>query len=275
MKKIIPIFAIALIMSGCTTVSTDSISKPIEAQESATSLASEESISEVEQEAETLSDEELDIRSNDFLEESDEAGSQSTIQASAVSFSSYDELIEKIRTEINKKIAGEEYDLTDIAFTRIIGFINVTDIGRLGYKMMDIDGDGVDELMLGEGDPEDEPGAWDSIIYDMYTIKDGKVCRVLKGWDRNRYYLCGDGVIRNEGASGAAIGEWMFYRYNKGELELIEGVAWDTGVNTYYKNGQEACVVKDSEDDSIVSEYDASFDKHKYRKIDYIPFVER
>lgn len=38
-RKIIPILATALIMSGCTTVSTDSTSKPIPAQESATSLA--------------------------------------------------------------------------------------------------------------------------------------------------------------------------------------------------------------------------------------------
>ena len=53
---------------------------------------------------------------------------------------------------------------------------------------MDIDKDGIEELLLGANGE-----IWDGIIYDIYTMKDGQMIHVLDGWERSRYFLCKDG----------------------------------------------------------------------------------
>ena len=209
-----------------------------------------------------------------------------------VDYGVYDDLICKLKTEACKlktEISEESWDslydyvekhgLSDELYYYINDNCGIT----AGYLQTDIDGDGVDELILGTNSPDTtengEPwsGDNDDQIYDLFTIRDGKLLHVFKGWCRNRYFLCGDGVIANEGSNSAFSGDMMFYKYSKGEMELIEGVYWDGGYKTYYENGQKAYVVNDSEDDSSSSEDEEVWEKYEYRykKIDIIPFVEK
>lgn len=46
---------------------------------------------------------------------------------------------------------------------------------------------------------------WDSIIYNIYSMSDGAPVQVLYGWERNRYYLCENVLIANEGSSVKAL----------------------------------------------------------------------
>lgn len=207
-----------------------------------------------------------------------------------VDYGVYDDFICRLKTEISEESGDSLYDyvgkhgLSDELYYWINDDCGIT----AGYLQTDIDGDGVDELILGttSQDTRENGEPWsynnDDQIYDLFTIRDGKLLHVIEGWCRNRYYICGDGVIANEGSGGAATGDLMFYRYNKGEMELIEGVYWDNGTRTYYKDGQKVYTGNYSEDDfnsfeddSIASKYEESLYSYRYHKLKVIPFVEK
>ena len=66
------------------------------------------------------------------------------------------------------------------------------------------------------------------MIYDLYTIIDGNIARVVSSSERDRYYLCTDQRIANEGSSGAADSVYRFYdlEQGSGSLNLIEMVRY-------------------------------------------------
>lgn len=97
---------------------------------------------------------------------------------------------------------------------------------RFGYVLMDIDSDGVDELLLTSG----EYGELYDYIYAIVTIKDGKAYPVAyEGGARNRFYLCQNNIISNEGSSGAANSGYDYYRFVNGNLIQIESVYSEPG----------------------------------------------
>lgn len=215
---------------------------------------------------------------------------EETQETTDVDYGVYDDFICRLKTEISEESWDSLYDYVEkhgLSY-ELYPYIN-DDYGiTAGYLQTDIDGDGVDELILGTTSPDTtesgEPWSYnnDDQIYDLFTIRDGKLLHVIEGWCRNRYYICGDGVIANEGSGGSATGELMFYKYNKGEMELIEGVYWDNGPRTYYKDGQEVYTVNYSEDDSysfeddsIASKYEEALYSYRYHKLKVIPFVEK
>ena len=75
-------------------------------------------------------------------------------------------------------------------------------LNRIGYKIEDISGDGIPELIIGEIDHE-HPDRGSRIVL-IFTYVDGEAKFVLKGWSRSRYYLLDDGLLYHEGSGGAA-----------------------------------------------------------------------
>ena len=134
----------------------------------------------------------------------------------------YGELIEAARKCSVEKDAEmlENYDFSSVI--RMSGIDDET----LGYQIKDLDGNGTGELIFGGN--RAEPGhAWDGIIYDIYTIADGELIHVLDGWERNRYYLCENGMIANEGSSSAFNSNYSYFTFEGEELELVESVIYD------------------------------------------------
>ena len=67
-----------------------------------------------------------------------------------------------------------------------------------GWLLRDLDGDGIPELLLGAN--------WDeghTVIFNIYRSGGTRAVRVVNGWNRNRWYLCTDGSLANEGSSSA------------------------------------------------------------------------
>lgn len=78
-------------------------------------------------------------------------------------------------------------------------------LSNAGYAFIDIDDDGISELlisMISDGGW----GAGDGMIYDLCTIQGGKVVHLVSSGERNRYYLCRNNIIANEGSESA----WKF-----------------------------------------------------------------
>lgn len=155
------------------------------------------------------------------------------------------------------------------------GLITAGAYGTRGYLIEDIDGNGIDELIFGENGT-DPDSSWDGIIFDIYTISDGELVHVLNGWERNRYFFCENGMIANEGSSGAADSNYSYFTFEGSKLQLVESVIYDE--------------MKDPDNPwfySTVSEYDSEHaepiseekaveirEKYTYKRPVFIPFAE-
>ena len=145
-------------------------------------------------------------------------------------YNSYDELIEDIKNLLD--VMGESD--TDTFFDRAeqyewFTFCMWQDLNNdsFGYLQADIDGDGVDELLLGTAGSEENPN--DAYIDNMYTIRDGKVVPVFESYsERECYELCEDGVVKYDFNFPPMPHGVKYYRYKAGNLELIEGIHYES-----------------------------------------------
>ena len=81
-------------------------------------------------------------------------------------------------------------------------------LDKIGYTFYDINGDGIDELLIGQIRDDYEKG----VIYDIYTIVNRTPKHVISGGDRDRYFVCKDKYLCNEYSSGA--GDWGMTVYS-------------------------------------------------------------
>ena len=95
-----------------------------------------------------------------------------------------------------------------------------------GYWLTDLDGDGTEELLLGE-DTYYGPGSEWNAVYAGYTLKDGKAVQFLDGFTRNRFSLCEGNYLKNEASSGASNTVINIFRFDGTQLQLVEGLYFD------------------------------------------------
>lgn len=70
---------------------------------------------------------------------------------------------------------------------------------NLGYAIVDLDGDGVPELLIG---PINADEFFDKMIFSLYTLDENGVNKlVFDGTERNRYYYAGENRFANQGSS--------------------------------------------------------------------------
>lgn len=146
-----------------------------------------------------------------------------------------------------------------------------SDINKLGYCLLDVDSDGTDELFIGT--TEDE--GYEGMFFDMYTLTDGKVELVATSGERDRYYLCEDNIIANEGSSSAFLSVNYYYDYKSGKLNLQDGIVNDGELDPqnpwFYgtlDNGEDSLEpISEGAADSIKSKY-------KYMKLSFSPLSD-
>ncbi len=99
-----------------------------------------------------------------------------------------------------------------------------------GYKIVDVSGDDIPELLMGENMEFYEKEA--SYIYAVYTCdKEGQPIESFSGWYRNAYFYDGDGYFIHQGSGGA-----MYSIFGKGHLkEDGTSLIWDDYYFTYDK----------------------------------------
>ena len=141
-----------------------------------------------------------------------------------------------------------------------------------GWLLRDLDGDGIPELLLGAN--------WDeghAVIFNIYRYGGTRAVCVVNGWNRNRWYLCTDGSLANEGSSSAFESSYSYYRYTSGELQHLEtllylddgsgGSPWHYSVTTdqYVNRGDFHSVTE--------AEATAVMDKYTHETLVFTPFV--
>lgn len=89
---------------------------------------------------------------------------------------------------------------------------------RIGYAVLDINQDGVLELLVGTM-PVIDDGFYGKLIFDLYTLdRTGACIKVFSSSERNRYYYAGSGSFANVGSGGAAFNYVTTLKLEDGEL---------------------------------------------------------
>ena len=141
-----------------------------------------------------------------------------------------------------------------------------------GWLLRDLDGDGIPELLLGAN--------WDeghAVIFNIYRYGGTRAVCVVNGWNRNRWYLCTDGSLANEGSSSAFESSYSYYRYTSGELQHLEtllylddgsgGSPWRYSVTTdQYVNSGDFHSATEAEATAVM-------DKYTHETLAFTPFV--
>ena len=186
--------------------------------------------------------------------------------ASTTGYAAYDALLAEI-SDLRRSGASEAQ--TDFSHD----LLSVNDYYQTpGWLLRDLDGDGIPELLLGAN--------WDeghTVIFNIYRSGGTRAVRVVNGWNRNRWYLCTDGSLANEGSSSAFESSYSYYRYTSGELQHLEtllylddgsgGSPWRYSVTTdQYVNSGDFHSVTEAEATAVM-------DKYTHETLILTPFV--
>lgn len=100
-------------------------------------------------------------------------------------------------------------------------------LNAVAYRIMDVNEDGVLELLILDNAYEDNGKAR---ILDMYTIVEGTPVRVIEGWARNRFYMLEDGTFYCSGSGGTACSMNKIWTFEAGATELTPKEIYFTGL---------------------------------------------
>lgn len=117
---------------------------------------------------------------------------------------------------------GEELMAHDLPLL-IMYCVGDAPFDNIGYLLLDVDGDGTQELLTGTLISDE---FYAPIVFEMYTLTpEGSPVRVFSSQERARYYLCEDNSFLFEGANSAADSVSCSYSYAAGTLTEIPGTA--------------------------------------------------
>ena len=155
----------------------------------------------------------------------------------------YRTVLEKYVTAIRENKDPGQCSEEDISL--LTGYVEGLD--GLGWYCQDLDGNGVVELIVSDG----------NVIYDLYTVENGKALHLVSGSERNAYQLCENGIIKNYGSSSAAESSYTMYRLVGSGLVQEQIVTFDASAdpeNPWF-TGFDKTAVSEAEAQAVIGSY--------------------
>ena len=106
-------------------------------------------------------------------------------------------------------------------------------MGRLGYVLLDVDGDGAEEMLVAQNNPQGQ-NYDDNLIVAMFGIRNGKPVKILQSQPDNRHYLRPNGEIYNDTPGDTGNTALYIYALKDCSLQLLECL-W---CNDYSEDGE-------------------------------------
>ena len=114
-------------------------------------------------------------------------------------------------------------DIEEMGLCYMLAYLHEDEKALVGYYLQDINGDGIDELFIGNNTPY-----YIETIYQLYTVVDGEPTPVFTAGERDALYLRGDGTLLREGSGSASESFSLIYRLDDtGWARVQEGVIYD------------------------------------------------
>lgn len=167
--------------------------------------------------------------------------------------------------------------------TYLWGYEPERGLADIGYQLIDLNGDGTDELIVSPIFDADQ-GYDVSMIYDLYTLKDGKTVHLVASGERDRYYLCEDNTLYNEGSSSALESSFMSFSVSDdaslvlNEVYLYDG--WEDEQHPWFYATGDVFGGSDEYYDAnkmqriTEEEFYKGIDSYKYAPLKLTPFIE-
>lgn len=187
-------------------------------------------------------------------------------QKSITGYSEYDEIILEYYRGASSGWGIQEFSENGLCY--LAGYN--PDVDLIGYCLMDIDNNGIEELLIG-----DTEVAYLGVFYDLYTLSDHGRILVATSGERDCNYLCTDNLIENEGSGSAFTSSWTFKYLNGTQLEHKETVFCDgyyDEENPWFYTTMDTC----DDHSTPISEEEAIAIRNKYERkaIPFIPLSE-
>lgn len=145
------------------------------------------------------------------------------------------------------------------------------DVNRIGYCLLDVDNNGVEELLIGQSGNDGSVG----ILYALYTMEGDERILIASSGELRSYYLCTDNTIAYECFSGPSNCYWSYYNLNGAQLEAKETVLFDSEYdeeNPWFYSNTDAW---EEDLEPITEDYaDAVRNAYEYKKISLISLAE-
>lgn len=92
---------------------------------------------------------------------------------------------------------------------------------QVGYRIEDVSGDGIPELLIGDVQSMENGLGYGSQLYAVYTCKEQEPALSFCGYERNSYQFLGNGRVLNQGSSGAAYSCFGTFHLSTDGTELV------------------------------------------------------
>ena len=135
----------------------------------------------------------------------------------------YPGILDRYITAISEKWSPDQFEQQYMSGELAVLASNSEDpFESIGFAYADINGDGIDELLIGNRN-----GATpDGMLYDIYTMVDREPAHVVSSYLRDRYYAAGGFDICNEYSAGAGEYGTVLYILIPNSTELFWEIAY-------------------------------------------------
>lgn len=135
----------------------------------------------------------------------------------------YRKILQKHITAIEKKWDSTKLEKENMSYMyNVITSSGKNALDCVGYTYYDVNGDGIEELLIGEI----TTGEMKGIIYDLYTMVNRKPVHVMSGGARDRYFVTDNVFLCNERSGGANESDWLIYILVENSTELFPQVGF-------------------------------------------------
>lgn len=110
----------------------------------------------------------------------------------------------------------------------VVHYYDGTPLDNVGFTCMDLDGDGIRELIIGAILASDR----DPLVFEIWTVRDGEPVMLAQSGSHNRYYLQYSEEdelwsVAYEAENGAANRAVYYLQLADGKFQVIQGIVFD------------------------------------------------
>ena len=139
----------------------------------------------------------------------------------------YEQQIKRYHTAISQQWDMDVYWDQEMS-SMVVHYYDGTPLDNVGFTLMDLDGDGIPELIIGailgsERDP---------LVFEIWTVHNGDPVMLAQSGSHNRYYLQYSEEedlwsVAYEAENGAANHAVYYLQLVEGEFRVIQGIIFD------------------------------------------------